>query len=215
MPLTLCKHHACFVTAGSGQLISSTQAHKQGINAVSCLPTAQGALALSAGKDHAIRLWAVPALQATASAEAPAPSCLAVYKGHTDAVEDVAASSSGSAFCSGAWDGNVHIWRTGKQLLCPVLSMQSTPPHQCSPNSASGHRCLLLHNLASIQLLPYLLVQCCDRVLPLRNSKECCLAAAARAQLDQQGITCICSVAMVSASAGVQLMNILSCEVGA
>ena len=102
---------------GAGELVSSTQAHKQGINAVSCLPSSQGALALSAGKDHSIRLWAAPALKATSSGAVQPPTCLAVYKGHTDAVEDVAASPSGSAFCSGAWDGNVHIWRTGTHTV--------------------------------------------------------------------------------------------------
>ncbi|DBA66086.1 TPA: hypothetical protein ACH3X2_003088 [Trebouxia sp. C0005] len=100
----------------AGELTSSTQAHKQGINAVSCLPSSQGALALSAGKDHSIRLWAAPALKATSSGAVQPPTCLAVYKGHTDSVEDVAASPSGSAFCSGAWDGNVHIWRTGREV---------------------------------------------------------------------------------------------------
>ena len=105
---------------GSGQLSSSTQAHSKGINAVAILPTAQGPLALSAAKDHTVRLWSAPAMQATSPAEAQqAASCLAVYKGHTDAVEDVAASPSGNAFCSGAWDGNVHIWRTGDASPAP------------------------------------------------------------------------------------------------
>lgn len=99
---------------GKGQLTSSTQAHSKGINAVTILPSAQGPLALSAAKDHTIRLWSVPAMHALASEEAqPAASCLAVYKGHRDAVEDVATSPSGNAFCSGAWDGNLHVWRTG------------------------------------------------------------------------------------------------------
>lgn len=101
--------------AGSGQLSSSTQAHSKGINAVAILPTAQGPLALSAAKDHTVRLWSAPAMQASPmeAQQAATATCLAVYKGHTDAVEDVAASPSGTTFCSGAWDGNVHIWRTG------------------------------------------------------------------------------------------------------
>ena len=99
---------------GNGQLTSSTQAHSKGINAVTILPSAQGSLALSAAKDHTICLWSAPAMHALASEEAQQPaSCLAVYKGHTDAVEDVAASPSGNAFCSGAWDGKLHVWRTG------------------------------------------------------------------------------------------------------
>lgn len=106
------------MTAGNGNLISSTQAHSKGINAVSILPSAQGPMALSAGKDHSIRLWSTPALEATESGDSQqGASCVAVYKGHTDAVEDVAASPSGSAFCSGAWDGHVHIWRTGAAYM--------------------------------------------------------------------------------------------------
>ncbi len=126
---------AWVVVTGAGQLISSTQGHKQGINAVSCLPTSQGGLALSAGKDHTIRLWSAPAMQATSSGDAQAPTCLAVYKGHKDAVEDVAASPSGSAFCSGAWDGNVHIWRTGTLLLCCFLG-------KCSAASVVACSCM-------------------------------------------------------------------------
>ena len=105
--------------AGSGKLGTSVQAHSKPINAVSILPSAQGPLALSASKDHTIRLWSTPALQSAAAAPAaqqPA-SCVAVYKGHTDAVEDVAVRPGGAAFCSGAWDSNVHIWRTGNNIL--------------------------------------------------------------------------------------------------
>lgn len=122
----------------TGELISSTQAHKQGINAVRCLPSLQGALALSAGKDHSIRLWAAPALKATSSGGAQAPTCLAVYKGHTDSVEDVAASPSGSAFCSGAWDGNVHIWRTGREVA--VASEEAALAPATASKAASKKR---------------------------------------------------------------------------
>lgn len=110
--------------AGTGQVISSVQAHSKGINAVSMLPSSQGPLALSAAKDHTVRLWSAPALQATQSGEAQqSPSCLAVYKGHTDCVEGVAASPSGAAFCSGAWDATVHIWHTGNAWIPCGLMM--------------------------------------------------------------------------------------------
>ena len=127
-----CKHaptrrsfnKAGLVVTGNGQLSSSTQAHSKGINAVSILPSGQGNLALSAAKDHTVRLWSAPALQATSSGEAQEGAvCLAVYKGHTDAVEDVAASPSGGAFCSGAWDGNVHVWRTGATPISQVQAV--------------------------------------------------------------------------------------------
>ncbi|KAL3144301.1 hypothetical protein ABBQ32_004065 [Trebouxia sp. C0010 RCD-2024] len=111
-----------------GQLSSSTQAHSKGINAVAILPAAQGPLALSAAKDHSVRLWSAPAMQATSPAEVQqAATCLAVYKGHTNAVEDVAASPSGTAFCSGAWDGNVHIWRTGREVVTAAEEAAMAP----------------------------------------------------------------------------------------
>ena len=103
----------CACPADAGQPLTHVKAHKNGINAVSQLPSHQGPLALSAGKDHVIRLWSIPALQATPSGNAEVAKCLAVYKGHSDAVEAVASSPSGAAFCSGSWDGNVHLWRTG------------------------------------------------------------------------------------------------------
>ena len=118
------------MVAGSGFLISSTQAHSNGINAVSILPSAHGTMALSAGKDHTIRLWSTPALQATASLSRDikqGASCLAVYKGHTDAVEDVATSPNGSAFCSGAWDGVVQIWRTGMVYKLSASEIRAFP----------------------------------------------------------------------------------------
>ena len=119
---------------GNGQLISSTQAHSKGINAVTILPSAQGPLALSAAKDHTIRLWSAPAMHALASEEAQQPArCLAVYKGHTDAVEDVAASPSGNAFCSGAWDGIVHVWRTGDSSAPRSLPFIGMYVSSCKP----------------------------------------------------------------------------------
>ncbi len=64
-------------------------------------------------------------------------------KGHTDAVEDVAPSPSGSAFCSGAWDGNVHIWRTGTALRActPVRAIATSGALQSSLSA-----CLLGHS---------------------------------------------------------------------
>lgn len=71
-------------------------------------------MATVVGKDHSIRLWTIPEQQATQSIDTGPLGCAAVYKGHTDAVEAVAASPSGGSFCSGSWDANVHIWRTGE-----------------------------------------------------------------------------------------------------
>ena len=77
-------------------------------------------MATVVGKDHSIRLWTVPEQQATQSMDTAPLGCAAVYKGHTDAVEAVAASPSGGSFCSGSWDANVHIWRTGESALDSV-----------------------------------------------------------------------------------------------
>ena len=121
---------SCF-SAEAGLLLSSSQAHSRSINTVHCLPASQGSLALSAGKDHSIRLWSIPAQQARPSAEQEPLSCAAVYKGHTDAVEAVAGSPSGSSFCSGSWDASVNIWRTG-QLPCSHACCCALRAPKCS-----------------------------------------------------------------------------------
>lgn len=81
-----------------------------------------------AGKDHSIRLWAVPEQQAVQSVEAEPLSCTAAYKGHTDAVEAIAVSPGGNTFCSGGWDAHVHIWRTGT----PHMTLCQTPHYVAS-----------------------------------------------------------------------------------
>ena len=66
----------------------------------------------------------MPALdKPSQSGQAESTKCLAVYKGHTDAVEDVAASPSGSRFASVSWDGNIRLWRTGRTECYCVLTL--------------------------------------------------------------------------------------------
>ena len=36
----------------------------------------------------------------------------AVFRGHTDAVESLAASPGGDLCASGSWDASIRIWRT-------------------------------------------------------------------------------------------------------
>lgn len=87
----------------------------------------QHALLLSAGKDNTLRLWdigpAVPTNHqqqngtskkgASSRSSSGAVQCVAEYRGHTEAVQAVAANPAGSLCCSGGWDGQLLLWRTG------------------------------------------------------------------------------------------------------
>jgi WD40 repeat protein len=108
-------------------------AHKQGVNALASIAAAadqqqqqQPGLLLSAGKDHAVRLWQVSAgssvqqqqqQQAGKASKAAGSSssahCAVVYKGHKEAVQAVAVSPGADMCCSGGWDGQLLLWRTG------------------------------------------------------------------------------------------------------
>jgi WD40 repeat protein len=45
------------------------------------------------------------------------PQLVAEYSGHKEAVQAVAAHPVGSWCCSGGWDGQLLLWRTGKVWL--------------------------------------------------------------------------------------------------
>ena len=45
-----------------------------------------------------------------------------VFRGHTDAVECLAASPLGDSFCSGSWDSSINLWQSGVSNL-PVLDL--------------------------------------------------------------------------------------------
>eukprot|EP00879_Flechtneria_rotunda_P011935 GHRR01012466.1.p1 GENE.GHRR01012466.1~~GHRR01012466.1.p1 ORF type:complete len:324 (+),score=143.69 GHRR01012466.1:1251-2222(+) len=85
----------------------------------------QPSLLLSAGKDHALRLWQLtvgPHQQqqhngAVNGVTRPSAQCVAVYLGHEESVQSVAASPGGDYCCSGGWDGQLLLWRTGQQLV--------------------------------------------------------------------------------------------------
>eukprot|EP00879_Flechtneria_rotunda_P029827 GHRR01032281.1.p4 GENE.GHRR01032281.1~~GHRR01032281.1.p4 ORF type:complete len:114 (+),score=47.28 GHRR01032281.1:1251-1592(+) len=89
----------------------------------------QPSLLLSAGKDHALRLWQLtvgPHQQqqhngAVNGVTRPSAQCVAVYLGHEESVQSVAASPGGDYCCSGGWDGQLLLWRTGGQMASPVL----------------------------------------------------------------------------------------------
>jgi ribosome biogenesis protein YTM1 len=123
-------------TTGGGHCLHEFAAHKLGLNALAAVPSGVGGgskgssssskgssercLLLSAGKDHALRLWQVCATgqqqqqqqQQDASGAASA-QCLVQYSGHKEAVQAVAASPSGTLCCSGGWDGQLLVWQTG------------------------------------------------------------------------------------------------------
>jgi WD40 repeat protein len=132
--------------AGSGDCRLEFSAHKQGVNALASLKNPasqpqqqQPSLLLSAGKDHAVRMWQVSAVQqqqqqqqqqaskgATSSISSASAQCVVLYKGHKEAVQAVAVSPAADMCCSGGWDGQLLLWRTGgcRFWCCIYVSMQ-------------------------------------------------------------------------------------------
>lgn len=119
----------------AGQCLQEFPGHKGGVNALAALTaTAAGSnthsLLLSAGKDHKLRLWQLQAAAASqqngvsskkagsSSGGNAAVQCVAEYEGHQEAVQSVAASPAGSLCCSGGWDGQLLLWRTGERDTC-------------------------------------------------------------------------------------------------
>lgn len=103
------------VTAGAHDCVASFAAHDGGVNDLAPVPPPASSdgrggsgMLLSAGKDRTLCLWRLlPGAGAGATA-------LARYVGHSDAVECVAAAPSGDRCCSGGWDGQLLLWRTGE-----------------------------------------------------------------------------------------------------
>lgn len=90
----------------------------------------QQQLLLSAGKDHKLKLWELGAAgsaqqqqqqqNGTSKKDAHSssggtcqPHLVAEYAGHKEAVQAVAADPAGSWCCSGGWDGQLLLWKTG------------------------------------------------------------------------------------------------------
>eukprot|EP00798_Chlamydomonas_sp_ICE-L_P019457 gene19457-26119_t len=90
-------------------------AHPGGVNAVACIPHVKGAgLIASAGKDQTLKLWKL----SDAEGATPTADCIASYSdGHTDAVQGLAVSPSGSSLVSCGWDGKIVLWRTGTEVM--------------------------------------------------------------------------------------------------
>jgi WD40 repeat protein len=66
---------------------------------------------MSAGKDHGVALWRVSSsseLETSRNVD-----LVAQFVGHSDAVEGLAVSPSGTKGVSCGWDGALLVWRTG------------------------------------------------------------------------------------------------------
>ncbi len=109
-----------------GSCLASFAAHSGGVTAATWLPTGQGSLLLTAGKDAALRLWQVPASEggSTRSGKGKAAagggvvaSAVSVCAGHTDTVSALAVAPSGELAASGGWDGKLLLWQTGKRVV--------------------------------------------------------------------------------------------------
>lgn len=104
-------------TAAEGPLLQLA-AHTGAITALALRPVtaskAQGpAMLLSCGKDRLARLWEVEA--STSAGGAPSVTPLATLVGHTDALQCAAASSAAQRCVTGGWDGQIRLWRFGRE----------------------------------------------------------------------------------------------------
>lgn len=142
--------------------MSSTLAHRGGVNALCTLPTLSSssgqALLVSAGKDQTARLWtglpqvAPPATGANlsnsqlangqAAAQQDPLQAVAVYSGHTDAVQCAAVNPVGSRLATGGWDDRLLLWPTGDHAS-PLKPRQGACMHvQYIACMSKGHKAL-------------------------------------------------------------------------
>lgn len=129
---------------GAGACLQEFHGHKGGVNSLAAVAAAghhqqqspeQHSLLLSAGKDHKLKLWELgsdsgvqqqqqqngvgskgkkAAAQNSSSSSGGAVRCVAEYVGHKEGVQAVAAHPGGSLCCSGGWDGQLLLWKTGE-----------------------------------------------------------------------------------------------------
>jgi len=84
------------------QLAGSMPGHEAAIKSVTCFMTSQGRGAVTASKDHTMRVWRLSDQLDVVAA--------AIGTGHTGSIEAVAASADGRILCSGSWDRTIKLW---------------------------------------------------------------------------------------------------------
>ena len=115
------------------------------MNAICTLPTSSGIpaqpLLVSAGKDQKACLWAglpqgpsagngahksdTGLANGAAAAQQDPLQAVAVYRGHTDAVQCAAVNPGGSRLATGGWDNHLFLWPTGLAITLITLPVSS------------------------------------------------------------------------------------------
>ena len=137
--LSLTPPTAHSLPSGEMQCQATFQAHADGVNAVTFLPSSQGqGLILTAGKDHLMKLW--QASPPSAPKGSWACRLVAQYVGHSDAVEGLAVNPSGDRVASCGWDGALLLWRTGAEVLeeATEAAAGSTPAASLKKRKVGG-----------------------------------------------------------------------------
>jgi ribosome biogenesis protein YTM1 len=92
-------------------------AHAGAVKAAAAVGGPAGAMLVTGGDDCAAKVWR---WARAPSDDGAAPALAAVLKGHTAAVEAVAASPSGDAAATGGWDAKLLLWRCGAALAAAL-----------------------------------------------------------------------------------------------
>ena len=163
--LSACYDGCAYAWSGDGTKCGTLSGHTGALKAVRWLTPASpdtdpassnSARAITASKDHTVRLWHLQSSSAGAKAGAKAGSshaldtrCEAVCAAHTDAVETLAVSPDASQFASAGWDGSIRLWTcpTGGEVALPppkrskgAKGVVSAPPTSLDPTTTlSGH----------------------------------------------------------------------------